>query len=104
MRFSTSVRARLLLGMPTLILLMLSRRVRVLYERAAAEDPNLGGRGLLDLCADLIPRATRADLKTAILVSGIEVACNDRIRAEIDSFAVGGTCMTYRGQTFGGLS
>ena len=71
---------------------MLSRRVRVLYERAAAEDPNLGGRGLLDLCADLIPRATRVDLKAAILVSGIEVACNDRIRAEIDSFAAGGTC------------
>jgi hypothetical protein len=71
---------------------MLSRRVRVLYERAAAEDLNLGGRGLLDLCADLVPRATRADLKAAILVSGIEVACNDRIRAEIDSLAVGGTC------------
>jgi len=71
----------------TLTLLMLSRRVRVLYDSAAAEDPNLGGRALLDLCADLIPRSARADLKTAILVSGVEVVCNDRIRAEIDSYA-----------------
>jgi hypothetical protein len=70
-----------------LTIFSLSRRVRVLYERAAVEDPNLGGRTLLDLCADLNPRATRGDLRTAILVSGIEAVCNDRIRAEIDSYA-----------------
>ena len=61
--------------------------MRVLYDRAAVEDPNLGGRALLDLCADLNPRASRGDLRTAILVSGIEAVCNDRIRAEIDSYA-----------------
>jgi hypothetical protein len=70
-----------------LTILSLSRRVRVLYDRAAVQEPDLGGRALLDLCARFNPRTTRADLMTAILASGIEVVCNERIRAEIDSYA-----------------
>jgi hypothetical protein len=69
-----------------LTLFSLSQRVRQHYERAAADDPDLGGRPLLDVCVDLIPHASRSQLMIAIFASGIEVVCNERIRVEIDSY------------------
>jgi hypothetical protein len=68
-----------------LTLLGLSQRVRQIYDRAA-HDPDLGGRPLLEMCADLIPGASRAHLVTAIFASGIDVICNDHIRSEIDNY------------------
>jgi hypothetical protein len=73
-------------GVLPLTLFSFSQRVRQLYDRVAADDPDLGGRALLDLCTDLIPHATRGQLMTAIFASGIEVVCNDRIRSEIDGY------------------
>jgi hypothetical protein len=70
----------------TLTLFTLSQRVRQHYDRAAADDRDLGGRALLDVCADLIPHASRSQLMIAIFASGIEVVCNERIRVEIDSY------------------
>ena len=67
-------------------LFSLSQRVRQLYDRIAADDPDLGGHALLDLCADLIPYASRGDLMAAIFASGIEAVCNERIRSEIGGY------------------
>ena len=67
-------------------LFSLSQRVRQHYDRAAADDPDLGGRALLDVCADLSPHTSRGQLMIAIFASGIEVVCNERIRSEIDSY------------------
>jgi hypothetical protein len=69
-----------------LTLFGLSQRVRQLYDRAAADDPDLGGGALIDLCADLIPGESRAHLVVAIFASGIDVVCNERIRGEIDNY------------------
>jgi hypothetical protein len=68
------------------MLFTLSQRVRQLYDRVSADDPDLGGRALLELCADLLPYASRGDLMAAIFASGIELVCNDRLRSEIDGY------------------
>jgi hypothetical protein len=52
----------------------LAAECRAIYDRAAADlGPDLRGYSVLDLCADQLPRATLSDLRTAIIVAGINI-------------------------------
>lgn len=72
---------------PTLV--QLAERVRALYDRAAADDPDLWGGSLLDLVADNIREASMSDLKAAIIVSGIYSRVNERLQRQIATYRSG---------------
>lgn len=67
-------------------LMNLARQCRAAYDACVADDADLFGGSLLDLCANQIPRASLADLKAAIIVSGIYVNANERIRSQIAKY------------------
>lgn len=67
-------------------LIELARQCQAVYDRCAAIDPNLFGHSLLDLCADNITNASLADIRSAIVVAGIEVNANDRIKKQIAAY------------------
>lgn len=68
-------------------LLDLAAECRRIYDNAAnALGPDLGGGSLLDLCADNVADASLADLKAAIVVSGIHASANDRIKQQIAQY------------------
>ena len=58
---------------------------REVYEKCP--DKDLWGYSLLDLMADNVD-ASLADLKSAIIVSGIYGICNARLKKQIDGYGL----------------
>jgi hypothetical protein len=69
-----------------LLLSTVSKMVRRVWDRVVKEDADLFGGSVLDLMADNIDRVSLADLKAAIVVSGIFPEANARIQAQIASY------------------
>jgi hypothetical protein len=69
-------------------LLDLARRVRQVVDAALMEHSDLWGGSILDLCADNIPDVSLADLKAAIVVSGLEGCAhvNARLKFQIGKY------------------
>lgn len=67
-------------------LMSVARAVRAVYDNCAAQNADLFGGSMLDLAADNIPDVSLADLKLAIVVSGIEAIANERIRKQIGGY------------------
>jgi hypothetical protein len=59
--------------------------VATIYDRAAAQDPDLWGHALLDLVADNTT-ASLSDLKVAIVAAGLHARVNGRLRRQIEAY------------------
>jgi len=66
-----------------------ARRCGVIFDRAAAVDPDLMGGSLLDLLADNLPYVSLEDLKAAVIVAGIFGKANARIQDQIRRYNIG---------------
>ena len=65
----------------------LPQRCLDLYDSAVADlGANLAGFSVLDLCADNLPDVSLADLKAAIVASGITRIASPMIQAQIATY------------------
>lgn len=72
-----------------MLLVDLAKQCADIFDRCAARDADLFGCSLLDLCADNIADASLADLRAAIVISGIYSRANYRIQKQIAGYRGG---------------